>query len=126
MRVELNIWQPIVYIGLLNFVLIMVMLVMATGIMAKPAGVTLSVSKTIEPAENKRSVDIKITAENVIYVDDRVMTINELRKTLASPQLRGGIINIRSDKRSSMGRVMDVLGLCRGIIQGQVNVTSLE
>jgi len=126
MRVEFNIWQPIVYTGLLNFILIMVMLVMATSIMATPAGVTLNVSGDAPIVKNNISIDIKITAENVLYVDGKVMTINELRRVLASPQLRGGVINIRSDKRSSMGRVMDVLGLCRGIIQGQVNVTSLE
>ena len=126
MRVKLQIWQPIVYIGLLNLVLIIVMLVMATSIMATPAGVTLNLSMPTNALEDKASLDIKITSENVIYVDSRVMTINELRRLLASPDFRGGVINVRADKRASMGRVMDILGLCRGIIQGQVNVTSLE
>lgn len=104
----------------------MVMLIMTTTIMATPAGVTLDLSPKSSGVEDVRRVDIKVTAENVIYVDDRVMTLNEMRRWLAQPKYRGGLITVRSDKRASVGRIMDIMSICKGISQGQVHVTSLE
>lgn len=125
MRISNNIWQPILVIGSINMVLLIAMLLMATTIMANPAGVTLSI--TNEKSLNRQDVvDIKITAENVIYLNDKVMTINELRRYLATPQSRLSRITIRADQKASAGRVLSVLNLCQGIAFGEVHVTSLN
>ena len=126
MKIERGVWQPIVFIAAINFILIVVMLMMSTSIMATPVGVAMNLSTPTRINYQAETLDLRVTAENVIYVNDKVVTLNELRRLLASSKLRGGIINIRADKQASVGRVMDILNLCQGIKQGQVNVANLE
>ena len=74
---------------------------------------------------NTPNIVITITSENVIYVDARVVTLIELRRFLASKDLRHESIMIKVDRRSSMGRVSDILDLCRGISGANVNVSTI-
>ena len=72
-----------------------------------------------------QGVVIMITSENVIYINDRVVTLNELRRFLAKGNFRQGALMIKADRRSSMGRVADILDLCRGISGASVNVSTI-
>ena len=70
-------------------------------------------------------VVITVTGENVIYIDGRVVTLNELRRFLARGNFRRDSLMIKADKRASMGRVADILDLCRGISGASVNVSTI-
>ena len=70
-------------------------------------------------------MEIVITSENVIYIDGKVVTLNELRRFLARGDFRFHAIMIKADRRSSMGRVADILDLCRGISGATVNVSTI-
>lgn len=120
------IWRPIVIIAALNIVLILGMLFMATSQMATPAGVVLTLNPPANVSKEENQVHVMISSENVIYVDEKVMTLNELRRILAAPRLKGGHIYLRADKRASVGRLMDVFKLCQGIINGQVHVSAMD
>ena len=99
---------------------------MSTTIFATPSGVAVNCPTRREVLNpSGRQVEITITSENVIYVDGKVVTLNELRRFLARGDFRSGVITIKADRRSSMGRVADILDLCRGISGATVNVSTI-
>ena len=125
-KVKRNIIHPLLAIGFINFLLMLVMLFMSTTIFAVPSGVVLRYPSFREDTGlSGRQAVIVVTSENVIYVDGKVMTLNELRRFLAREDFRSGAIMIKVDRRSSMGRVADILDLCRGISGATVNVSTI-
>ena len=126
-KVNMNIIHPILAVSFINFVLMVVILVMSTTIFARPSGVQMDFPSFKEGGNSSgNSIDIMVTSENVIYIDNRVVTLNELRHFLAQGNFRGGVVlMVKVDTRASMGRVADVLNLCRGISGVSVNVSTI-
>ncbi len=125
-QVKGNIIHPIVAVGFINFVLMVTILIMSATIFARPSGVQMefpSLREGINPSG--RGVVITVTGENVIYIDGRVVTLNELRRFLAQGNFRKNALMIKVDARASMGRVADILDLCRGILGASVNVSTI-
>ena len=88
-EVKRNIIHPLLAISFINFVLMIVMLVMSTTIFATPSGVAVKFPSFREDANpSGQQVEITITSENVIYIDGKVVTLNELRRFLARGDFR--------------------------------------
>jgi biopolymer transport protein ExbD len=125
-KVKGNIIHPLLGIGFINFVLTIVVLIMSTTIFARPSGVQMEFPSFKEGGNSSgRAVVITVTSENVLYIDGHVVTLNELRHFLALGDFRRGPLMIKVDPRASMGRVADILDLCRGISGASVNVSTV-
>ena len=121
-----NIFHPLLAVGFINFVLMVVILIMSTTIFARPSGVQMEFPLFKEGANAlEQGVVITVTGENVIYINGRVVTLNELRRFLAQGNFRRDVLMIKADRRASMGRVADILDLCRGISGASVNVSTI-
>ncbi|MEW5894149.1 MAG: biopolymer transporter ExbD [Candidatus Omnitrophota bacterium] len=59
------------------------------------------------------SFTITITSENVIYLNGNVVSLEELQSTLIKSAKKDTPVMIKADRRSSMGRIVDVWDLCR-------------
>ena len=59
------------------------------------------------------SYTITITSENVIYLNGKIISMDELRSRVAKTANKDTPIMIKADRRSSMGRIVDVWDLCR-------------
>ena len=125
-EIKENIIHPILAVGFINFILMMVVLIMSTTIFARPSGVQMGFPSFREGANSSgQPVTIAVTGENVIYIDGHVVTLNELRRFLAQGGFRRDALMIKIDRRASMGRVADILDLCRGISGASVNVSTI-
>ena len=121
-----NIFHPLLAVGFINFVLMVVILIMSTTIFARPSGVQMEFPSFKEGTNALgQGVEITVTGENVIYINGRVVTLNELRRFLAQGNFRRDVLMIKADRRASMGRVADILDLCRGISGASVNVSTI-
>ena len=121
-----NIFHPLLAVGFINFVLMVVILIMSTTIFARPSGVQMEFPLFKEGANAlEQGVVITVTGENVIYINGRVVTLNELRRFLAQGNFYKEPLMIKADRRASMGRVADILDLCRGISGASVNVSTI-
>jgi biopolymer transport protein ExbD len=121
-----NIIHPIVAIGFINFVLTIMLLVMSTTIFARPSGVQMEFPSFKEGLhEAGAAVVITVSAENVIYIDGRAVTLNELRRFLAQGHFRRDVLMVKANANASMGRVADILDICRGISGASVNVSTI-
>ena len=125
--IKKNILHPVLAIGFINFILTVVMLIMSTTIFARPSGVQMEFPSFKNGVFNAsgNGVVITVTSENVIYIDGKVVTFNELRRYLAHGNFREEALMIKADSKASMGRVADILDLCRGISGASVNVSTI-
>jgi len=125
-EVKKNIIHPVLALWCINFVLMLGLLVMSTTIFARPSGVQMEFPYFKEGINSPgQRVTITITSENVIYIDNRVVTLEEFRRFLAQGNFYKEALMIKVDRRASMGRVADVLELCRGISGASVNVSTI-
>jgi biopolymer transport protein ExbD len=125
-EVKGNIIHPLLAVGFINFVLMVVVLIMSTTIFARPSGVQMVFPSFKEGINSPgQGVVITVTSENVIYIDGHVVTLNELRRFLAQGAFRRDALMIKADRRASMGRVADILDLCKGISGASVNVSTI-
>jgi biopolymer transport protein ExbD len=125
-KVKENIFHPILAAGFINFVLMVVILVLSATIFARPSGVQMEFPTFKEGGNSSgKEVVIMVTSENVIYIDGHVVTLNELRRYLAQGNFRRDTLMIKADAKASMGRVADILDLCRGISGASVNVSTI-
>ena len=134
-EIKRNIFHPLLAVGFINFILMVVVLIMSTTIFARPSGVQMEfpasrpgtgasgVATAMDAAG--QGVVITVTSENVIYINGRVVTLNELRRFLAQGNFRRDALMIKADAKASMGRVADILDLCRGISGASVNVSTI-
>lgn len=125
-EIKENIFHPLLAVGFINFVLMVVLLVMSTTIFARPSGVEMEFPSFRQAAiSSGQRVVITVTSENVIYINGHVVTLNELRHFLAQGNFYKEALMIKVDRRASMGRVADILDLCRGISGASVNVSTI-
>ncbi|MDE1920736.1 MAG: biopolymer transporter ExbD [Candidatus Omnitrophica bacterium] len=123
-EIRKDIFHPVLAVAFINFTLTMIVLIMSATVLARPSGFEMEFPSFREYLGSRGTV-ITITSENVIYVDGHVVTLNELRHFLAQEGPRGHVLTIKAAGRASMGRVADILNLCRGLSGARVNVSTV-
>ncbi len=124
LRMPGNIIHPVVGVVFINFILVVILLVMSVTVLATPAGIDLKFPSASVGGREEGAVDIKVTSEDVIYFNGKVVTLNELRRVLSSFNYQNKLMMIKVDRRASMGRITDIWDFCRGIPGVRVNVST--
>jgi len=65
-----------------------------------------------------------ISAENIVYLNGRVTTIQDLKATIKKIAKKNPTLLIKSDKRASLGRVVEIWDICRDLGVSQVNIAT--
>jgi len=65
---------------------------------------------------------ITITSENIIYLNSNISTLEELKSELEKIKGKNNPILIKADRRSSVGRIVDVWDLCRNLGIERINI----
>ncbi|MFC1510741.1 ExbD/TolR family protein [Candidatus Omnitrophota bacterium] len=83
-----------------------------------PKAVTSDVMK-------EKNVIITITNENIIYFNEKIVSPKELEKKLADVNKELPLL-IKSDRRASVGRIVDVWDLCRELGIERINIATTQ
>ncbi|HBG61890.1 MAG: hypothetical protein A2Y03_03110 [Omnitrophica WOR_2 bacterium GWF2_38_59] len=67
---------------------------------------------------------ITITSENIIYLNSNISTLEELKSELEKIKGKNNPILIKADRRSSVGRIVDVWDLCRNLGIERINIAT--
>jgi biopolymer transport protein ExbD len=113
----------LIFAGMSLFLLIFSILIFCSSF-SKPAGFEIRMPLTVASGALQSDQTITITAENVLYFNNKVVTLNELKKALGKVGYKNQNIFVYVNRRSSMGRVMDVWELCRALGSSQVHIMS--
>lgn len=71
------------------------------------------------------NIEIVVSGENIIYVNARVMTTQQLKAMLQRiSQDKGHSVLIKADKRASLGRVVEIWDMCRDLGIAQINIAT--
>ena len=90
-------------------------------------GIRVNLPRAItSEALGERNVVIAITAENLIYIDEKLVTINELALRLKNIAQTRGAILIKADEKASLGRVVKIWDLCRQQGIPRVNIATTQ
>lgn len=107
-----------VILMLLIFFILSTSLVSQSGINVKlPKAITSDVIK-------EENLNVTITSENVIYLNNKIVTIKELRLNLEKIRNKNQPILLKADRRSSVGRIVDVWDLCRELGIERINIAT--
>lgn len=98
------------FMGLI--ILLLTSIVVSASFSFQP-GVKTLIPKAITSDMIKDDNLIIITSENIIYINDRVFTLKEMEIWLNDKSNRPRQLLIKANRRSSVGRIMEVWDLCR-------------
>ncbi|MBP9854262.1 MAG: biopolymer transporter ExbD [Candidatus Omnitrophica bacterium] len=70
------------------------------------------------------NIIIKITGENITYLNNQVITQKELEQILEESTGKNSSVLINADRRASFGRIMDVWNSCRNKGIERVNIAT--
>ncbi len=97
------------------FFLLLIFLMLASSL-TFPSGISVTLPKAVtSDVIHDQNVIVTITSENVIYLNGTVVTLRELNQKLKESNYKTKPLLIRSDRRASVGRVVDVWDLCRNL-----------
>jgi len=103
---------------LLIFFMLSSSFVFQSGIKVKlPKAITSEVIK-------EENLIITLTSENVLYINSKVSTMKTLEKELGKKENKERLILIKADRRSSLGRVIDIWDLCRDLGIERINIAT--
>ena len=67
---------------------------------------------------------ITISSEDIIYLNNKIVTISELTREINNFSRKSRPILIKADRRSSLGRIVDVWDLCRNLGIERINIAT--
>lgn len=110
---------------LIDIVFQLLIFFMLTSSFILQPGIKINLPKAVtSDVIEEKNIIIVISGEDVIYVDNSIFTFKELKSYLAKISLSSKAILIKSDKRASMGRIVEVWDLCRELGINQVNIAT--
>jgi len=88
-------------------------------------GIKVNLPKAItSEVIKKESMVVTISGEDVIYLSGKVVTMADLRQELGVAAKRQSPLLIKSDRRASLGRIVEVWDLCRELGITKINIAT--
>lgn len=88
-------------------------------------GIKVNLPKAVtSEVVQQQNTELIISGENVVYFGGKVITIAELNKLLKQAAKKKEAILIKSDKRASLGRVVEIWDMCRDLGVTQINIAT--
>jgi len=104
---------------LLIFFMLTSSFIIQTGIRVNlPKAITSEITKT-------QNIQISISAENILYLNDNVVSLQELKKFLKTIPKDTPIL-IKADRRAVLGRVVEVWDILRDIGFSHINIATTQ
>lgn len=110
---------------LIDIVFQLLIFFMLTSSFVMQPGIKVNLPRAVtSEAVKYENIEIMITSENVVYLNAQVVTTQELRSLLKLAAKRNQPILIKSDRRASLGRVVEIWDLARDLGISQINIAT--
>ena len=94
-------------------------------VFARPAPLDIRLPRAVtSEAVREDNLMVLLTGENVLFFNDKVLTLRDLGLVLSQPNNQGRPLLVKVDRRASMGRIVAVLDLARVMGVERVNVVT--
>ena len=123
-KLDINL-QSIILIPLINIVFLLLIFFILTGSVTSSLAINVKLPKTLTSADLKTgNMIITITSENVIYLNSSIVTLKELESKLQLSLVKKKPLLIKSDRRASLGPLVEVWNLCRRLGIERINIAT--
>lgn len=110
---------------LIDVVFLLLIFFMLSSSFTFQSGINVKLPKAVtSDVIQEENFIVTITSENVLYLNNRIITLNELGEQLKQKKSIQPPILIKGDRRASIGRVVDVWDLCRHLGIEKINIAT--
>jgi len=110
---------------LIDMVFQLLIFFMLTSSFIMQPGIKVNLPRAVTSEVVKyENVEVAISSENVIYINGKVITIQEFKTLLKQTAKVKGSILIKADRRASLGRIVEVWDICRDLGITQINIAT--
>lgn len=110
---------------LIDIVFQLIIFFMLTSSFVIQPGIKVNLPKAVTSEVIKlENMEIIISSENVTYVNGSVVTQRELEKLIKQAASRQQTVLIKSDRRASLGKVVEIWDMCRDAGVKQINIAT--
>lgn len=112
---------------LIDIVFQLLIFFMLTSSFIFQPGIKVNLPKAVtSEVIHEKNLIILITANNYIYLNDRLITMSELASRLRIAAKENKPLLIKADRRASLGKVVEVWDLCRDEGISQINIATSQ
>ena len=117
--------KPIDIAPLIDMVFQLLIFFMLTSSFIMQPGIKVNLPRAVtSEVVQHENVEVAISSENVIYINGKVITTQELKTLLKQTAKAKGSILIKADRRASLGRIVEVWDMCRDLGITQINIAT--
>ena len=110
---------------LIDIIFLLLVFFLLTSSFVFQPGIKVNLPKAItSEVIQEKNLTVMITSDNLIYLDDKLITTGELKQQLKIAARDNKSILIKADKKASVGRVVQIWDLCRDLGVSQVSVAT--
>ena len=110
---------------LIDIVFQLLIFFMLTSSFIMQPGIKVNLPKAVtSEVVSYENIEILVSAENVTYLNGKVVTMNELKALFKQVAKRNQTTLIKSDRRASLGRVVEIWDMARDTGITQVNIAT--
>ena len=118
-------FHPITILPMVNVIFLLLIFFILTSPLTFQPGIKVRLPKAVtSDIIKKENWVITITGENVIYLNNALVTIKELKTSLSQSDSQRLSVLIKADRRASVGRIVDLWDLCRVLGIEQINIAT--
>ena len=104
--------------------LLLIFLILAPVFVSQPGiGINLPRAVTSE-AVKYDNTQIVVSAENLIYLNGSIVTLNELKNSIGQMAKRNLAVLIKADRRANLGKIVEIWDLCRDMGIRQLSIAT--
>ncbi len=124
-NIKVSVLSRVDLIPFINVIFLVVVFFLLVFVFAVSAPLNVKLPKAVtSDMVNDSSITIVVTSENILYLNDKVTTLQELRTFLSNIKNRARSVLIKADRRASIGRVVDIWNLGRNLGIERINVAT--
>ncbi len=110
---------------LIDIVFQLLIFFMLTSSFVMQPGIKVNLPKAVTSEVVKyENIEIMVTSESIIYLNGRIITMQEMKLLLKQAAKRNQTILIKADRRASLGRVVEIWDLARDLGITQINIAT--
>ncbi len=123
MKVEHGL-QQIDLAPLIDVIFLLLIFFMLSSSFTFQSGINVKLPKAVtSDTVSNEGFTISITGEDVVYFNGKITTVKELQDQLKDAN-KETLVMIKADRRSSMGRIVDIWDLCRQLGIEKINIAT--
>lgn len=110
---------------LIDVIFLLLIFFMLSSNFTQPSAINVKLPKaSTADAIQEEPVTITVTSENVIYWNNQITTLQELKRTLSQKKYKNTSVFIKADRRSSVGRIVDIWDMGRALGIERINIAA--